>query len=133
MSAVSSAFRAYESVHSEGCGWFAPSEVYSGVGADIVMESITLPRLDSRFMVSSWPSPKRVSITAVTFSLRCLLLNCRQPGACLLVRQMQIARCGRAFARRLRRVSHNDRDWLDVYRAAVMEFDRDKLPASIEI
>jgi len=29
-------------------------------------------------------------------------------------------------------VSHNDRDWLDVYRAAVMEFDRDKLPTSIE-
>jgi hypothetical protein len=30
-------------------------------------------------------------------------------------------------------VSHNDRDWLDVYRAAVMEFDRDKLPASIDV
>jgi len=29
-------------------------------------------------------------------------------------------------------VSHNDRDWLDVYRAAVMEFDRDKLPTSID-
>ena len=29
-------------------------------------------------------------------------------------------------------MSHNDRDWLDVYRAAVMEFDRDKLPTSIE-
>src|SRR6266852_8148368 len=30
-------------------------------------------------------------------------------------------------------VSHNDRDWLDVYRAAAMEFDRDKLPASIDV
>jgi hypothetical protein len=33
-------------------------------------------------------------------------------------------------------VSHNnnnDRDWLDVYRAAAMEFDRNKLPSSIEL
>ena len=30
-------------------------------------------------------------------------------------------------------VSQNGRDWLDVYRAAVMEFDRDKLPASIDV
>ncbi len=30
-------------------------------------------------------------------------------------------------------MSHNGRDWLDVYRAAVMEFDRDKLPASIDL
>jgi hypothetical protein len=30
-------------------------------------------------------------------------------------------------------VSHNDRDWLDVYRAAAMEFDRDKLPTSIDV
>src|SRR5437870_4921921 len=30
-------------------------------------------------------------------------------------------------------MSHNDRDWLDVYRAAVMEFDRGKLPASIGV
>ena len=30
-------------------------------------------------------------------------------------------------------MSHNDRDWLDVYRAAAMEFDRDKLPASIDL
>ncbi len=29
-------------------------------------------------------------------------------------------------------MSRNDRDWLDIYRAAVMEFDRDKLPASID-
>jgi hypothetical protein len=29
-------------------------------------------------------------------------------------------------------VSHNDSDWLGVYRAAAMEFDRDKLPTSIE-
>jgi len=29
-------------------------------------------------------------------------------------------------------VSPIDKDWLDVYRAAVMEFDRDKLPTSIE-
>jgi hypothetical protein len=27
----------------------------------------------------------------------------------------------------------NDRNWLDVYRAAAMEFDRNKLPASIEL
>jgi hypothetical protein len=30
-------------------------------------------------------------------------------------------------------VSHNYRGWLDFYRAAVMEFDRDKLPASIDV
>ena len=30
-------------------------------------------------------------------------------------------------------MSHNDRSWLDVYRAAVMEFNRDKLPASIAV
>ena len=30
-------------------------------------------------------------------------------------------------------MSHNGRDWLEVYRAAVMEFDRDKLPASIDL
>jgi hypothetical protein len=30
-------------------------------------------------------------------------------------------------------VSQNGRQWLDVYRAAVMEFDRDKLPSSIEV
>jgi hypothetical protein len=30
-------------------------------------------------------------------------------------------------------VSQNDSDWLGVYRAAAMEFDRDKLPASIEV
>ena len=30
-------------------------------------------------------------------------------------------------------MSHNDRNWLDVYRAAVMEFDGDKLPASIDV
>jgi len=30
-------------------------------------------------------------------------------------------------------VSQNGRNWLDVYKAAVMEFDRDKLPASIEV
>ena len=43
------------------------------------------------------------TVTAVTFNLRYLLLNCREPGACLLVRQMQNPRCGRACARRLRR------------------------------
>jgi len=32
-----------------------------------------------------------------------------------------------------RSVNHNDKDWLDVYRAAAMEFDRNKLPASIEV
>ena len=30
-------------------------------------------------------------------------------------------------------MSHNDRDWLNVYRAAAMEFDRNKLPASIDM
>jgi len=30
-------------------------------------------------------------------------------------------------------MSHNDKDWLDVYKAAVMEFNRDKLRASIEV
>ncbi len=29
--------------------------------------------------------------------------------------------------------NNNDRDWLDVYRAAAMEFDRNKLPAGIEL
>ena len=29
-------------------------------------------------------------------------------------------------------VNHG-RDWLDAYRAAIMEFDRDKLPASIDL
>jgi hypothetical protein len=28
---------------------------------------------------------------------------------------------------------NNDRDWRDIYRTAVMEFDRDKLPASIDV
>ena len=28
---------------------------------------------------------------------------------------------------------HNDRDWLDFYRAAAMEFDRNRLPASIDV
>ena len=27
----------------------------------------------------------------------------------------------------------NERDWLDAYRAAAMELDRDKLPASIDV
>ena len=32
------------------------------------------------------------------------------------------------------RVNHNNnRDWLDVYKAAAMEFDRNKLPASIDM
>jgi hypothetical protein len=30
-------------------------------------------------------------------------------------------------------MSHNDKNWLDVYRAAAMEFDRNKLPASIDV
>ena len=30
-------------------------------------------------------------------------------------------------------VSQNGRDWLDAYRAAVMEFDRVKLPASVGV
>ena len=30
-------------------------------------------------------------------------------------------------------MSHNGKDWLDVYRAAAMEFDRDKLPARIDV
>ena len=30
-------------------------------------------------------------------------------------------------------MTHNDRDWLEVYRAAAMEFDRDKLPVSIDM
>ena len=29
--------------------------------------------------------------------------------------------------------NNNNNDWLDVYRAAAMEFDRNKLPASIEL
>jgi hypothetical protein len=30
-------------------------------------------------------------------------------------------------------VSHDGRDWLEVYRAAAMEFDRNKLPTSIDL
>ena len=30
-------------------------------------------------------------------------------------------------------MSHNGRDWLGIYRAAIMEFDRNKLPASIDV
>jgi hypothetical protein len=113
--------------------WFAPPK--SGRAWEPIL---SLNQLHQRRWTADLWFPRALSrsgftITAVTFNLRYLLLNCRQPGACLLVRQMQIARCGRAFARRLRRVSHNDRDWLDVYRAAVMEFDRDKLPASIDV
>jgi hypothetical protein len=50
----------------------------------------------------SWSTTKRLTITAVTFDLRYLLFNCRQPGAYLLVRQPQIPSCGGACARRLR-------------------------------
>ena len=30
-------------------------------------------------------------------------------------------------------MSHSDSDWIVVYRSAALEFDRDKLPASIEV
>ena len=30
-------------------------------------------------------------------------------------------------------MKHHHTDWLDVYRAAAMEFDRNKLPASIDV
>jgi hypothetical protein len=30
-------------------------------------------------------------------------------------------------------VNHSESEWLDVYRAAAMEFDRNKLPASIDV
>ena len=30
-------------------------------------------------------------------------------------------------------MSHNGRDWLGLYRAAIMEFDRHKFPASIDV
>jgi len=43
---------------------------------------------------------------------------------------------GKVLCAEVPSVSHNnnnDRDWLDVYRAAAMEFDRNKLPASIEL
>src|SRR5205823_10926603 len=65
--------------------------------------AITPATLDSRFMASSWPTRSGLTITAVTFNLRYLLLNCRPTGAYLLVRQMQIPRRERACARRLRR------------------------------
>jgi hypothetical protein len=39
---------------------------------------------------------------------------------------------GNTCARRLESVSHSVRHWLDVYKAAIMEFDRAKLPASID-
>ena len=59
------------------------------------------------------------------------LLNSLQPGTCLLLRQIHSMRKG--LCEESSSVSHNDRDWLDVYRAAAMEFDRDKLPASIDV
>ncbi len=61
----------------------------------------------------------------------------RQPGTCLLVRQNADSSMRKGLCAETPSVSHNhnnnDRDWLDVYRAAAMEFDRDKLPASIDV
>jgi len=60
-------------------------------------------------------------------------LNSRQSGI-LPVRPIPIPRCRRASARKLPSMSpDNDRDWLDVYRAAAMEFNRSKLPARIDV
>jgi len=64
------------------------------------------------------------------------LLTSRQPGACLLVRQNADSSMRKGLCAETPSVSHNhnnDRDWLDVYRAAAMEFDRDKLPARIDV
>ena len=62
-----------------------------------------------------------VTITGVTFIVCYLLLNCQIH-----------AKKGNTCARRLESVSHSVRHWLDVYKAAIMEFDRAKLPASID-
>ena len=46
---------------------------------------------------------------------------------------MQIPRCGRSLRSETSSVSLMTGNWLDLYKAAVMEFDRDKLPASIDV
>jgi hypothetical protein len=61
------------------------------------------------------------TITGVTFIVCYLLLNCQIRG-----------KKGNTCSRRLESVSHSIRHWLDVYKAAIMEFDRAKLPASID-
>jgi hypothetical protein len=72
------------------------------------------------------------TVTAVTFNLRYLLLNLlNQVLVCLYARCRFLDAEGPVRGDSV--VSHNDRDWLDVYRAAVMEFDRDKLPTSIAV
>jgi hypothetical protein len=47
----------------------------------------------------------------------------------LVAHPMQIPRARRACVVRVRRC----RNWLDLYRTAVMEFDRQKLPESIDV
>ena len=61
------------------------------------------------------------TITGVTFIVCYLLLNCQIRG-----------KKGNTCAQRLESVSHSVRHWLDAYKAAIMEFDRAKLPASID-
>jgi hypothetical protein len=57
----------------------------------------------------------------------------RQTGARLPARQMQIPLMRKGPCAETPSVIHNDRDWPDFYRAAAMEFDRNKLPASIDV
>jgi hypothetical protein len=82
---------------------------------------------------SSWPSQSRFTITAVTFNPRYLLLNCSHLGAWSVCTPDADSTMRKGLCAETLSVSHNDRDWLDVYRAAVMEFDRNKLPASIDV
>ena len=60
--------------------------------------------------------------------MRLGLLASRQPGAC----QNADSSLRKGLCAETPSVN-NDRDWRDIYRTAVMEFDRDKLPASIDV
>src|SRR5713101_6786449 len=97
-----SSLRRQSSEIRTGCANERPSGSGEGVASnhDPYSDPATLY---SRFMVSSWPTRSGLTITAVTFNLRYLLFNYRPTGAYLLVRQIQIPRCGRACTRRLRR------------------------------
>ena len=56
----------------------------------------------------------------------------RQPGACLSVPQDRFLGVEGSCAE-TPSMKHNDRDWLRDYRVAALEFDRTKLPASIDV
>jgi hypothetical protein len=61
------------------------------------------------------------------------LLNCRQPGCKFSCAPDADSSMRKGLCAETPSLSQNDRDWLDVYRAAALEFDWDKLPASIDV